>query len=177
MRSLRRAGPSYRGVLPSVVCLNLCSRNLEKWGGLGPQGAVEPLEKKNSIWWRKQTIYASSFHLLILIQNQVAASLLFANIVLIFQVPECMKTAGFWDAVWYYIRVSTKVLEGPSASIFKQRSGKPFCIPENGSSNLFRLLASTYQNSRHYILKHCISNILLSSHWEPETKLYFYVKT
>jgi hypothetical protein len=36
-----------RGVLPSVVCLkSVWSWSLEKWGGLGPQGALEPLEKK-----------------------------------------------------------------------------------------------------------------------------------
>jgi hypothetical protein len=45
--SLRRAGPSSRGVLPSVMW---CDRETsKKWGGLGPQGAVEPLEKKISI--------------------------------------------------------------------------------------------------------------------------------
>jgi hypothetical protein len=46
-RSLRRAGPSSRGVLPSVVCLkSVWLWSLEKWGGLRPQGAVEPLKEK-----------------------------------------------------------------------------------------------------------------------------------
>jgi hypothetical protein len=39
------AGLSSRGVLPNVVCLkSMWSWSLEKWGALGPQGAVEPLE-------------------------------------------------------------------------------------------------------------------------------------
>jgi hypothetical protein len=42
---VRRAGPSSRGVLPSVMCLSVIVKT-RKWGGLGPQGAVEPLEKK-----------------------------------------------------------------------------------------------------------------------------------
>ena len=45
--SLRRAGPSSRGVLPSVMCLKIVWLwSLEKWGGLGPQGAVQPLKNK-----------------------------------------------------------------------------------------------------------------------------------
>jgi hypothetical protein len=47
--SLRRAGPSSRGVLPSVVCLRSVIVKPRKWGGLGPQGAVEPL-KKNPLY-------------------------------------------------------------------------------------------------------------------------------
>jgi hypothetical protein len=43
-RGLCDGGPSSRGVLPSVVCLK-CDSEASKWGGLGPQGAVEPLKK------------------------------------------------------------------------------------------------------------------------------------
>jgi hypothetical protein len=39
-------GYEMRGVLPSVLCLKVWSWSLEKWGSLGPQGVVEPLEKK-----------------------------------------------------------------------------------------------------------------------------------
>jgi hypothetical protein len=46
-RSLRRAGPSSREVLPSVMCLNKSVIvKPRKMGGLGPQEAVEPLKKK-----------------------------------------------------------------------------------------------------------------------------------
>jgi hypothetical protein len=39
------------GVLPSVVCLSVIVKP-RIWGGLGPLGSVEPLEKKKkNLWW------------------------------------------------------------------------------------------------------------------------------
>jgi hypothetical protein len=43
--SLRRADPSSRGVLPSVVCLCVSSKP-QQWGGLGPSRAVALQKKK-----------------------------------------------------------------------------------------------------------------------------------
>jgi hypothetical protein len=61
-RSLRRAGPSSRGVLPSVVCIkSVWSWSLEKWGGLGPQEAVELLEKKSACIKSKELSKLNSF--------------------------------------------------------------------------------------------------------------------
>jgi hypothetical protein len=48
----RRADHSSRGVLPSVVCLNVIVKP-RKWGGLGPLGAVAPWRKK--MGWEKLT--------------------------------------------------------------------------------------------------------------------------
>jgi hypothetical protein len=45
-RSLRRADPSSRGVLPRVVCLCVIPKP-QQWGSLGPNGAVATQEKKN----------------------------------------------------------------------------------------------------------------------------------
>jgi hypothetical protein len=53
-----RAAHSSRGVLPSVVCLKcVWSWSLEKWGGLGPQGAVEPLKKKRGNYRTAKLIF------------------------------------------------------------------------------------------------------------------------
>jgi hypothetical protein len=43
-RSLRRADHSYRGVLPSVACLNVIVKP-RQWGGPGPVGSVVPWRK------------------------------------------------------------------------------------------------------------------------------------
>ena len=44
--SLRRAGHSSRGVLPSVVCPSVIVEH-RHGGGPAPLGAVAPLKKKN----------------------------------------------------------------------------------------------------------------------------------
>jgi hypothetical protein len=43
---MRRADHSSRGVLPIVMCLSVIVKPRQR-GDLGPQGAVEPLEKKS----------------------------------------------------------------------------------------------------------------------------------
>jgi hypothetical protein len=68
-RSLRRAGPSSRWALPSVVCLKtVWSWSLEKWGGLGLQGAVEPLEGKKNHVQRRQWRNFSSYDVSIMLK-------------------------------------------------------------------------------------------------------------
>jgi hypothetical protein len=46
LRSLRRADPSSRGVLPSMICLKCDRESSTKRGGPGPYRAVEQKEKK-----------------------------------------------------------------------------------------------------------------------------------
>jgi hypothetical protein len=45
-RNLRRTDHSSRGVLPTVMCLNVIV-NPPQWGGLGTRGTVSPWYKNN----------------------------------------------------------------------------------------------------------------------------------
>ena len=81
-RSLRRVDYSYRGILPSVVCLRVIVKN-RQWGGLGPLGAVEP--------WKYIYIYIMFYFIFEELTSSVDTFAKFN-----FKVPHCLYVHNFW---------------------------------------------------------------------------------
>jgi hypothetical protein len=91
---ITRLEESYR-----VWCDWVWSWSVEKWGGLGPQGAVEPLEKKILLFIYLFILFLNLNNYWILINNSLTYlrihEIIYLNILLLFSSVKCLFISVF----------------------------------------------------------------------------------